>query len=320
MVDTAIKDGKTLFDNMSVQELKDFVGAAREVGLGVALAGSIKFEHAERLFDIDPDLIGVRFAPNRRHVAPAISGVVWLDARTASLRFVEFNYVNTGRFLYAQFGSGRVEFQMLPNGGWLISRWWIRMPVVGVRATRWIEGARHPEHYLAALIEGGGEVLVRQLVQSGLVRDVADLYVLKLSEVANLERMAEKSAQNFLDGVEQSKQRDVWRVLYGLGILHVGAGVAKALLDLALRLGWQHEFADVGRPITAAFSGAPGNAFSVYGATPAREITSVVKFQATAVSMWLAINSMNTPINSLRRSILLVSSMHASEAAATIQA
>jgi DNA ligase (NAD+) len=78
-------------------------------------------------------------------------------------------------------------------------------------------------------IEGGGEVLVRQLVASGLVRDVADLYSLKLDEVANLERMAEKSAQNFLDGVTASKTRDMWRVLYGLGILHVGAGVAKAL-------------------------------------------------------------------------------------------
>jgi DNA ligase (NAD+) len=78
-------------------------------------------------------------------------------------------------------------------------------------------------------IEGGGEVLVRQLVQTGLVRDVAELYSLKLSGVAGLERMGEKSARNFLDGIEASKQRDMWRVLYGLGILHVGAGVAKAL-------------------------------------------------------------------------------------------
>ena len=78
-------------------------------------------------------------------------------------------------------------------------------------------------------IEGGGEVLVSQLVQSGLVRDVADLYSLKLEEVANLERMGEKSAQNFLTGVAESEKRDLWRVLYGLGILHVGAGVAKAL-------------------------------------------------------------------------------------------
>jgi DNA ligase (NAD+) len=78
-------------------------------------------------------------------------------------------------------------------------------------------------------IEGGGEVLVRQLVGAGLVRDVADLYSLKLEEVSGLERMGEKSAQNFLDGVSQSKTRDAWRTLYGLGILHVGAGVAKAL-------------------------------------------------------------------------------------------
>jgi DNA ligase (NAD+) len=78
-------------------------------------------------------------------------------------------------------------------------------------------------------IEGGGEVLVRQLVVRGLVRDVADLYSLKVDEVSGLERMGEKSAKNFLDGVAASKNRDLWRVLYGLGILHVGAGVAKAL-------------------------------------------------------------------------------------------
>jgi DNA ligase (NAD+) len=78
-------------------------------------------------------------------------------------------------------------------------------------------------------IEGGGEVLVRQLVQTGLVRNVADLYTLSLAEVTRLERMGEKSAQNFLDGIQDSRHRDMWRVLYGLGILHVGAGVAKAL-------------------------------------------------------------------------------------------
>ena len=54
-------------------------------------------------------------------------------------------------------------------------------------------------------IEGGGEVLVRQLVGAGLVRDVADLYALNLDEVAGLERMGEKSARNFLEGVEASR-------------------------------------------------------------------------------------------------------------------
>jgi DNA ligase (NAD+) len=78
-------------------------------------------------------------------------------------------------------------------------------------------------------IEGGGEVLAAQLVKTNLVRDVADLYSLTLEPVAALERMAEKSARNFLDALAASKSRDLWRLLFGLGILHVGAGVAKSL-------------------------------------------------------------------------------------------
>jgi DNA ligase (NAD+) len=78
-------------------------------------------------------------------------------------------------------------------------------------------------------IEGGGEVLAAQLVKNNLVRNVADLYSLKPDDVANLERMAEKSAKNFLDALNASKSRDLWRLLFGLGILHVGAGVAKSL-------------------------------------------------------------------------------------------
>jgi DNA ligase (NAD+) len=78
-------------------------------------------------------------------------------------------------------------------------------------------------------IEGGGEVLAAQLVKNNLVRDVADLYSLKPDDVANLERMAEKSAKNFLDALAASKSRDLWRLIFGLGILHVGAGGAKSL-------------------------------------------------------------------------------------------
>lgn len=78
-------------------------------------------------------------------------------------------------------------------------------------------------------IPGGDELLVAQLVKSGLVRDVAELYQLKAAEVANLECIDEKSAKNFVDAIAASKTRDAWRVLYGLGILHVGAGVAKSL-------------------------------------------------------------------------------------------
>src|SRR6185295_270279 len=78
-------------------------------------------------------------------------------------------------------------------------------------------------------IEGAGEVLVAQLVKSGLALDVADLYRLKVDEVAALERMGTKSAQKLIEGIQLSKARDLWRLIFGLGILHVGAGVAKAL-------------------------------------------------------------------------------------------
>jgi DNA ligase (NAD+) len=78
-------------------------------------------------------------------------------------------------------------------------------------------------------IEGGGEVMVHQLVAAGLTRDVADLYHLRAEQVADLERMGEKSAANFVAGIAASRSRELWRLLFGLGILHIGTSTAKAL-------------------------------------------------------------------------------------------
>jgi DNA ligase (NAD+) len=78
-------------------------------------------------------------------------------------------------------------------------------------------------------VEGGGEITVQQLVSAGLVRDVADLYQLAAPAIAGLERMGEKSAANFVAGIDASRSRELRRLLFGLGILHVGAGTAKAL-------------------------------------------------------------------------------------------
>jgi len=78
-------------------------------------------------------------------------------------------------------------------------------------------------------IDGMGESLVEQLVTAKLAKDPADLYDLTLEKLSGLERMAEKSAQNVLDGIEASKKADLWRLIFGLGILHVGAGSARAL-------------------------------------------------------------------------------------------
>ena len=91
---------------------------------------------------------------------------------------------------------------------------------------RWL---RHFAARGAMDIEGLGSVLVEQLVDVCGVKDPSDLYGLKLGEVAGLERMAEKSAQNLLAGIEASRERDLWRLIFGLGIRHVGARSAQTL-------------------------------------------------------------------------------------------
>jgi DNA ligase (NAD+) len=90
------------------------------------------------------------------------------------------------------------------------------------------------EHYAGRHgmdIEGLGEALVEQLVDKGLVHDVADLYALTAEKVAALERMAEKSAGNVVAAIAASKDRELWRLIYSLGILHVGEGAARKLAD-----------------------------------------------------------------------------------------
>ncbi|OGQ93764.1 MAG: DNA ligase (NAD(+)) LigA, partial [Deltaproteobacteria bacterium RIFOXYA2_FULL_55_11] len=80
-------------------------------------------------------------------------------------------------------------------------------------------------------IEGLGEKLIDQLVDRGLVKDLADLYSLKKEKLAGLERMAEKSAQNLLDALGRSKEASLARFLNALGIRHVGEATAKLLAD-----------------------------------------------------------------------------------------
>jgi DNA ligase (NAD+) len=78
-------------------------------------------------------------------------------------------------------------------------------------------------------IEGLGDKLVDQLVDSGVVKTLPDLYRLGLTALASLDRMADKSAQNIVAALETSKQTTLPRFLYGLGIRHVGEATAKAL-------------------------------------------------------------------------------------------
>jgi DNA ligase (NAD+) len=80
-------------------------------------------------------------------------------------------------------------------------------------------------------IEGMGEVLVNQLTDRGLVKNVADIYKLTKDNLLSLERMGDKSAQNVLDEIEASKKLPLERVIYGLGIRMVGERTAQFLAE-----------------------------------------------------------------------------------------
>src|SRR5436190_640410 len=81
----------------------------------------------------------------------------------------------------------------------------------------------------AMKIDGLGERLVDQLVAKGLVRDVSDLYDLKTEQLEELERMGRKSAENLRKEIESSRSLEFWRLLFGIGIRHVGERTAQIL-------------------------------------------------------------------------------------------
>ena len=105
------------------------------------------------------------------------------------------------------------------------------------------EAILHFAHRRAVDIEGLGDKLVEQLVDSGVVKTLPDLYRLGLTSLLALDRMAEKSAQNILAALERSKQTTLPRFLFGLGIRHVGEATAK---ELARHFGQLDRIMDAG--------------------------------------------------------------------------
>jgi len=93
------------------------------------------------------------------------------------------------------------------------------------------ESVKHFASRQAMDIEGVGEALSNELVDKKLVKDLADLYYLTKKDILSLERKADRSAENILSAIEGSKKRDFERVIYGLGILHVGRRAAELLAD-----------------------------------------------------------------------------------------
>jgi DNA ligase (NAD+) len=93
------------------------------------------------------------------------------------------------------------------------------------------ESVQHYAGRHAMNIDGLGEKIVDQLVEKQMVKDVADLYSLKMEEVAELERMGEKSAQNLLNEIEASKKNPLSRMIYALGIQFVGERTGQLLAE-----------------------------------------------------------------------------------------
>jgi DNA ligase (NAD+) len=88
------------------------------------------------------------------------------------------------------------------------------------------------EHFVsrkAMDIDGTGPETIELLYKEGLVKNIADLYDLKADDIKNLERLGEKSAENMIAGIEKSKQQPFEKVLFAIGIKHVGETAAKLL-------------------------------------------------------------------------------------------
>jgi DNA ligase (NAD+) len=87
------------------------------------------------------------------------------------------------------------------------------------------------EHFVSrkAMNIVGAEATIKQLYENGLIKDFADLYYLKKEDLTKLERFGEKSAENLLKSIERSKNSELYRLIYALGIRYVGETVAKTL-------------------------------------------------------------------------------------------
>ena len=88
------------------------------------------------------------------------------------------------------------------------------------------------EHFVsreAMDITGLGEAIVEELINRGLIKNIADIYKLTFEDIASLKKNGKKFAQNLIDAIEESKHRDLYRLVNALGIRHVGVKLAKSL-------------------------------------------------------------------------------------------
>lgn len=170
-------------ESRPVEDLLDGGWVVRESGgnryyapdAHVLLSGEFLDTHCMRLrarHDSHPDLIGLEFRPVRiRSRRTRIEGVLWLSRDTGGLEWLEFSYLNLpGRAEEAkndQIG-GRVDFRSLPDGTWIVSKWYIRMPRVVEELGRF-QGISFRRSRLKGIVEEGGWVLEARTQETGAI-------------------------------------------------------------------------------------------------------------------------------------------------------
>ena len=93
---------------------------------------------------------------------------------------------------------------------------------------------RHLIHFVsrdAMDIDGMGPAVLKQLLENNLIKSPSDIYRLKAEDISSLERMGEKSAANLIEAIEKSKGRELYRLVYALGIRHIGLKAAKLMCE-----------------------------------------------------------------------------------------
>ncbi len=133
---------------------------------------------------------------------------------------------------------------------------------------------RHIIHFTsrdAMDIDGFGPAVIEQLVQAGLMKSPADIYTLPMERVKSMERMGEKSAQNLAGAIERSKENDLYRLVFALGIPHVGLKAAKLLAE---------HFGDIGRIFQAGVEEI--SAIDGFGSVMAESVHAFFSLSATA--------------------------------------
>jgi len=98
---------------------------------------------------------------------------------------------------------------------------------------------RHLIHFTsrdAMDIEGLGPAVLEQLLNEGIIRNIVDIYTLKKEDISGLERLGEKSAENFINAIEKSKENDLSKLIFAFGIRHIGSKAAKLLSEHFLNM------------------------------------------------------------------------------------